>query len=78
MWMCTSGQTARSLPTRYRRSLSTPREAATGAVPQADQNDHVVLGAGDGDRQILILIIISVKHDQLLVAVRGVIEGVEV
>ena len=49
-----------------------------GAVSQADQEHHVVLGAGDDDRQILILIIVSMKHDQLLLAMRGVVEGVDV
>ena len=30
------------------------------------------------DRQILILFIVSVEHDQLLLPVRGVVEGVDV
>ena len=64
--------------TRYRRSLSTPRVGRAGAVSQAHQRNHVVLGTGDDDRQILILFIVSVKHDQLLIAVRGIVEGVEI
>ena len=50
----------------------------TGAVPQPDQQDHVVLGAGDDDRQVLILLVVAVEHDQLLLPVRRVVEGVEV
>jgi hypothetical protein len=49
-----------------------------GAVPQADEQDHVVLGAGDDDRQVLRLLVIAVEHDQLLLAVRRVVEGVDV
>ena len=50
----------------------------TGAVPQPDEQGHVVLGAGDGDRQVLILLVVSVEHDQLLLSVRRVVKGVDV
>lgn len=39
-------------------------------MPQA----HIVLGAGDGDRQLLMLLIVSMKHRQLLLPMCGVVE----
>jgi hypothetical protein len=47
-----------------------------GAVEQADADHHVVLGAGDRARLVLILVVVAVKEGPLLVAVRRVVEGV--
>ncbi len=47
-------------------------------MPQANHHRHVVLGARNNNRQILILLIVSVKHDQLLIAMRGIVEGIEI
>jgi hypothetical protein len=47
-------------------------------VPQSDQHDRIIFGAGDGDRQVLMLLVIAVEHRQLLLTVRGIVEGVYV
>ena len=48
------------------------------AVQQADHRHRVVFGAGDGPRQILVLLVITVEERQLLLAVSRVVEGVDV
>jgi hypothetical protein len=55
-----------------------PESGVRAAVPQADHHDQVVVGAGDNERQILVLLVVAVEEDQLLTAVRGVIHGIEV
>jgi hypothetical protein len=42
------------------------------------QHNHVVLGTGDGANQVLLLLVVSVKECQLLIAMGGVIEHVDV
>ena len=44
----------------------------------ARQDDYVVLSTSDRSDLILILIVKSMKQDELLVAVRGVDEGIDV
>ena len=50
----------------------------TRAVTQAHQRDHVGLGTGDRDRQVLVLLIEAVKEDQLLPSMRGIVERIQV
>ncbi len=50
----------------------------TGAVTPTHECDHVGLGTGDRDRQVLVLLVETVKEDQLLPAMRGVVEGIPV
>jgi len=49
-----------------------------GSMAEPDEHDRVVFGAGDDNRQILILFVVSMKHNQLLLPVRGVVEGIDI
>lgn len=55
-----------------------PQEGGAGSVPQPDQQDGVVLGAGDGDGQVLVLLVEAVEEGQLLLPMRGIVKGVQV
>ena len=48
------------------------------AKQQADHHHQVVLLAGDDPRQVLVLVVIAVEERQLLLAMRGIVEHVDV
>ena len=43
-----------------------------------ERRNHVVLGTGDGNRQVLILFVETVKQSQLLLSMSRVVEGIEI
>ena len=48
------------------------------AVQQAHGKHQVVLGTGDGPRQVLVLLVEAVEKSQLLLAVGGIVKCVDV
>ena len=48
------------------------------AMQEADHHHQVVFGAGDRPRQVLVLVVLTVKEGQLLITVRWVIERIDV
>ena len=48
------------------------------ARTQRQQDELVVVGAGDEQRQILVLVVVAVPEGQLLIPVCRIIDGVEV
>jgi hypothetical protein len=67
---------------------NTPREvpqivirsqmSGTRAVPKPHERDHVRFGTGDRDWQVLILLVKTMKEDQLLLAMRRIVERINV
>jgi hypothetical protein len=55
-----------------------PQGGMNVAGPQGQHDELVVVGAGDDQRQVLVLIVVAVPEGQLLVPVGRVIHGVEV
>ena len=52
-----------------------PEGRRTGAMPQPQQKHHVVLVAGDNDRQVLIVLIIIFKYDKLMIDMCGIVKA---
>jgi hypothetical protein len=48
------------------------------AWPQGQHDELVVFGAGNDQREILVLVVVAVPKGQLLVAMRRVIDRVQV
>ncbi len=58
--------------------LAGSQRRVRAAVQQAEVHNQIVFCAGDQAGQILILIVVSVKKDELLLAVRGIIKSIDV
>lgn len=49
-----------------------------GAGPQGENDELVVVGTGDERGEVLILFEVAVEEDQLLLAMGGVIDGIQI
>ena len=76
------GEPLADAPREVAQIVIRSQSGRTRAVTQTDERDHVGLGTGGPrgcpDRQVLVLLVEAVKEDQLLPAMRGIVEGIQV
>lgn len=72
------GEPLAGAPREMAQIVIDPQPCGTRPVTPSHQRDQVGLGAGDRHRQVLILLVEAVKEDQLLLAMRGIVEGIDV